>query len=323
MSIISADEWLDSRRSLATRTREAYRGTLKRVVAALAELTGRQLPEGIHDLTPGDLWDFLDHLTERGDSSRYRKTTWCILQQWLSVNEVEAVNHVEPNFPFEEPVREWHTTSDALECWNAACHLGPQHRVLLTATLWGLMRRSEVIRLRISDLHFDTKQIRIRGKNTRGGRGGGGGGEKVRTIAMSDHLAAELQDYLVWRERAILEWGRLKRATLDPRYRDRVLLVPYRGSIHSPSERTLDDWAVAIHRLALDRVGHHHVFRRTGARILWEKGVPAEVIARILGHSDVNQTLEYIGVNLDHEADALIDFDPLSVGDILNEVSQT
>jgi hypothetical protein len=45
-------------------------------------------------------------------------------------------------------------------------------------------------------------------------------------------------------------------------------------------------------------------FCRTSPRFLWEAGVPVETIAQILGHSNTQTTLKYIGVNISHMTSA-------------------
>ncbi len=45
-----------------------------------------------------------------------------------------------------------------------------------------------------------------------------------------------------------------------------------------------------------------HVLRRTYGRVAYHAGVPVERIMRVYGHSSIEQTLHYIGVELEAEA---------------------
>ncbi len=49
----------------------------------------------------------------------------------------------------------------------------------------------------------------------------------------------------------------------------------------------------------------NHTLRRTGGRMMWKAGVPLETIASILGHENPKQTVEYLGINLDDQAEAM------------------
>jgi len=43
----------------------------------------------------------------------------------------------------------------------------------------------------------------------------------------------------------------------------------------------------------------HHTLRRTGARRYWKAGAKLENIQKLLGHESINQTRQYIGIDLD------------------------
>jgi len=49
----------------------------------------------------------------------------------------------------------------------------------------------------------------------------------------------------------------------------------------------------------------NHTLRRMGGRMLWKAGAPLETIKDILGHESTDQTVKYLGLNLDDQAESM------------------
>jgi|GEM_PF-3047587 len=53
----------------------------------------------------------------------------------------------------------------------------------------------------------------------------------------------------------------------------------------------------------------NHTLRRTFGRMMYRSGVKPATIARLLSHSSIEQTLRYIGVDMDDMASAMTQFE--------------
>lgn len=174
----------------------------------------------------------------------------------------------------------------------------PIQELIVTLELCMGLRRVEVIRLRLSDVHAD--YIDVTGK----GRAGG----KMRSVPIHSRVLRALSRWMVCREGL----------TLDARKRDArgiasdALLVWRRGADILPYSE-IKGTGISKHLSDLSRaVGvrfGHHTLRRTFAREMWHAGVPLATIARILGHESTDQTLRYIGANMDDMMAAMAQFD--------------
>ena len=89
--------------------------------------------------------------------------------------------------------------------------------------------------------------------------------------------------------------------------------MKYHKRLKAVGKNLPGEWANEIFDVAgIEKTGTH-TFRRSGARFLWEDGIPVETISAILGHSDTKTTMRYIGVDVHHMAAALEDFNPMQL----------
>lgn len=181
---------------------------------------------------------------------------------------------------------DWLTEEDATSLLNSTV-LTPKERIIITLMLCMGLRRIEVIRLRLCDIHPDT--ITVHGK--------GHGDGKLRTVPYHPRFKSALKGWMIVRDDLVKGSG----------YRDDALIVYRQGrSLNGYSQ--LGSAIDNLVRTATNRAGYQcscHTLRRTFARAMWHADVPVETIARILGHSNTVQTLRYIGANLDDMTDAM------------------
>lgn len=308
--MIAPADWIASRRDISPNTRRAYTTRLNRAIKHLAEWSSWNEGDSVDSISVSDLWDWLDTMEERGHSLDHRRGEWCVLRQWLSINGCDAVATIRPVWPSEMKNREWLDSKQALECWNAATLLGPDHRLIISLELWGMARRIEVQRLNVSDALLPNDRIRLKGK--------GRGGPKIRIIARSRHLTDEINRFMKERQTRIA-LNHARGRFIEARYEDRLFLIKNNSTLNPAGLTKLDSLVNEIHALAGTGFSGHHVFRRTGARLLWEDGIPVETISSLLGHSSINMTLEYIGVSTTHQAESIEDFGPDKIRGNANE----
>lgn len=189
------------------------------------------------------------------------------------------------------PCVDWLTPEEAQTVLNA--ELPPIQRLAVVLCLCMGLRKVELIRLRLQDIDQGKECISVIGK----GRAGG----KLRLVPFHARFKPALQDWLTVRQ------------TIADRSRGPVpdnLFIWY-----DRHERTAY-WYNAVKASGMDGLIRRasvtsgvrfsaHTLRRTFGRMMWLSGVPVVVIARILGHSSTEQTLAYIGANLDDMAGAM------------------
>ena len=189
------------------------------------------------------------------------------------------------------PCVDWLTPEEAQTVLNAPLHSIERLAVILCLCMG--LRKIELIRLRLQDIDEDKEYITVTGK----GRAGG----KLRLVPFHERFKPALAEWLTVRKELVR--GSIYDAPdnlfiwLDRQHRE---VKPYNAVKASGMDRLI--------RRASERCGVHfsaHTLRRTFGRILWLSGVPVVTIAKILGHSSTEQTLLYIGANLDDMAGAM------------------
>lgn len=189
------------------------------------------------------------------------------------------------------PRVDWLTPDQARQVLNSDL-LRPIDRLAVVLALCMGLRRVEIVRLKVSDINLEREYITVTGK----GRAGG----KLRLVPFHERFKPALDGYL--KDRALIV--RSARNTAP----DNLL-------IWMGTDRIVHEYN-AVKASGIDGLIRHaskligvkfsaHTLRRTFGRILWLSGVPVVTIARILGHSSTEQTLTYIGANLDDMAQAM------------------
>ena len=131
------------------------------------------------------------------------------------------------------------------------------------------MRVGELVRLNIEDIDFNERECVVLGK-----------GDKERRVYFDAKTKIHLQDYLA------------NRSDTNP-----ALFV----SLDAPYNR-LQISGVEVRlrmlgrSLGIERI-HPHKFRRTMATRAIDKGMPVEQVQKILGHSQIDTTMQYAIVN--------------------------
>ena len=126
------------------------------------------------------------------------------------------------------------------------------------ATLTGL-RRAELARLKVSDIHLKEKMVIVRG----------GKGFKDRAVPLLDSLCTMLSDYFQ-----------------DMKPTD---------SVFSLTKRSITDKISTWSKKSGINL-HPHSFRHFFAEQLLDRGVPLTVVSKLLGHKDLQSTAKYLGL---------------------------
>lgn len=142
-----------------------------------------------------------------------------------------------------------------------------KHRVLLMTAYGGGLRASEIVHLKINDIHSDRMMIRVdQGK-----------GRKDRYTLLSKRLLQELRNY--WK---------IKRPEL--------WLFPSGSDQPMTRENAFQIYVKACHKAGIKRRGGIHTLRHCFATHLLEAGVDLRTIQLLMGHSSIQTTVRYLQV---------------------------
>ena len=142
-----------------------------------------------------------------------------------------------------------------------------KHRVLLMTAYGGGLRASEIVHLKITDIHSDRMMIRVEQ----------GKGRKDRYTLLSQRLLGELRRY--WKIKRLEPW-------LFPGYSNRP----------RTREMAYHIYAKAARKAGIKRRGGIHILRHCFATHLLEAGVDLRTIQLLMGHSSIRSTVRYLQV---------------------------
>lgn len=187
------------------------------------------------------------------------------------------------------PTVDWLQTEQATEL--LAMWKTPLQDIIVTLELLQGLRRVEVLRLRVQDVHIDGAYLTVHGK----GRAGG----KLRAVPFHPSFLAV---YRRWMD----ERNHLVRSAVKGDS-DRLLIYVKGGEIREYEiikGKAIDKQIDELNRrLGVDF--SNHTLRRTFGRELHRSGISLPVIARILGHESTTTTMKYLGLDLDDMTDAM------------------
>lgn len=158
------------------------------------------------------------------------------------------------------------------------------------------MRRVEVLRLKVDS--FRGSFVEIIGKGAMGG--------KPRCMPYHRDTSRILNRYMAYRN-ALVDLARSRRCDVNV---PDSLLIYARGSKlyeYGAKGSGLDAMIVPLGK-AIGVSFSHHTLRRTFGRTMYRSGVPPATISKMMGHESIDQTLKYIGVDLDDMTNAMRDF---------------
>lgn len=245
------------------KTIEAY----ARQIRKFGEFIGRPLTEiGIYDIRY-----FLACEKERGVSDRTLENTRSYIStfyQWLSAEEIIRKNPCINLKPIKYVDKERMAFSAVeLDALRHACKT-KKERALIEMLISTGVRVSELAEMDVSDVNMADLSVHIRH-----GKGG-----KERISYTTDVAKLHLQKYLLVRK------DRMP-ALFCNRNLERITTAGIRFILKEIGKRA-----------GVDNV-HPHRFRRTFATSLAARGMAVQDIQRLLGHSNINTTMQYICIN--------------------------
>lgn len=225
---------------------------------------------------------------------RTQKYYFTMMNRYLSFYGNRILDDEEMHWPRDQRVNvDWLQPEQARELLDFPMTLEQECAIKMELCLG--MRRIEVIRLRVRDVH--PTHLDVRGKGHNGG--------KWRSIPYPDGEMYQLFERLIKkRENMLREYQKHHKSFKEPE----ELFLQIRGCPMPYSEKGTGFDAAVIEPLR-EKIGFHfsnHTLRRTMARQLYiYNDVPLIEISKILGHDDTKTTVDYIGVNLDDMSNSM------------------
>lgn len=270
----------------------------------VAKLLQRLLADGgrcsdPRKIGPEDVAYLLDLFKKNDFSVKTRKGYYASLKKWCRTSGNRGVpDWPRVRFPPDRRPRVDWLSPDQVRILMSA-ELDPLERLIVHLELCLGLRRIETIRLRVHDVDFDEATIRIRGK--------GAQGDKPRTVPFTVGTRQIIGDWLAERGQWITAC--LKRHPKSLEIPDEMILWMRAGRLY-PYRETGSGYDDKIERIS-KKVGFkfsNHTLRRTFGRALYRSGVPVPTISKILGHESMEETIRYLGVNLDDMREVLTNF---------------
>lgn len=279
--------WLKHETTLANRTVTFYREEVHAVIQILKEEGLQTLP---HHITEDDVRRFLDAMQQRKLAVSTRKGYMSALKKYCTCFNNPAPNQVVYKLPQDtRPKVDWLSLTQAQALLQ--CKKSWLQEIVIHLELCLGLRRVEVVRMAIGDIHADDQYLTVRGKGPQGG--------KLRCIPYTHNTHEVLIKTLEARQTLIDKAKRrYPKTTVVP---DNLILWLKAGRLHAYSEEGYGIDKAVCNPLSKD-LGFgfsNHTLRRTFGRALYRAGVEVATIAKILGHESTEVTLRYIGVDLD------------------------
>lgn len=272
--------------SLAPRTVTFYKETVHAVIEYMKK---HELPILPHQIDGQTIKVLLDCMAKDHLAVATRKGYLSALKKYLRCFKNDAFDHISYKLPHDaRPKVDWLSTQETSQLLN--CEKTPIQEIVVHCELCLGMRRVEVVRLRVKDVHQDEEFLTVLGKGSQGG--------KPRMIPFTKDTRRVMQLAISRRNDMIEKALRKNVRSCIP---DNLVLWEKGGKLHAYSEEGYGLDKVVSEPLST-RLGFrfsNHTLRRTFGRALYRAGVEVATIAKILGHESTEITLRYIGVDLD------------------------
>lgn len=270
------------------RTIRFYREHSNLVGARLQSIYGRSLIPA--DLTKDNVVKLLESMRESGLSIAFQKNLVSALKKVCEHYDNYVLKKVKIMWPSDtRPNVDWLSPDQARQILDS--DMTPLQEVMVALELCAGLRRIEILRLTLTDIH--PTFIEVQGKGHVGG--------KLRSVPIQPRLRKALDRWLDERKFLV-------ETCEDAQFISDHLIVYRHGRYiypYSDVKATGIDRHLKMICDATQIEFSHHTLRRTFARQLWLSGAPLVTIAKILGHSTTEQTLRYIGANHDDMVSAM------------------
>lgn len=235
-----------------------------------------------------DIRKFLSYLQSNYAPSTQRDYIFA-LKKICEYSGNHIFDTIKIRFPVDtRPNVDWLEYDDCKRILNT--WMTPLQEIIISLELLHGLRKCEVVRLKLDDLHEDYMDVV--------GKGHSGG--KIRSIPYHPDFKKSLNRWMDYR-RSLVE-------SAYPMDQPTNLLVYLKGGFLKNYEQMKGTAISSQLNDISERCGVHfsnHTLRRTFGRELFRSGVNIEIIATIYGHVSTQITMMYLGLNMDDMTTAL------------------
>lgn len=289
--------YLKLEKSLSANTVEAYLKDIRKLAGWLISRPGvaPKMPELV---TQNDIVQFINTINEKDMSVNSQARILSGIRSFFKYLQLHDIIEIDPTALIETPKNGRHLpevlspqeVEDLIMAVDLSSETGYRNRAILE-TLYGCgIRVSELVTLRITDIHFDDNFIKVKGK-----------GSKERLVPLGSKAKDAIRDYM-----------RYYRSTLNIYYKDEnILFLNRRGKMLTRVMifTIIKDLA---EKIDLKKTISPHTFRHSFATHLLEGGADLRAIQEMLGHESITTTEIYTHINKDFLRDTILRFHPRS-----------
>jgi integrase/recombinase XerD len=244
------------------------------------------------------LKDFIRWVNEMGMSDRTQARVISGLRAFYNYLSEEKIITDNPTLLLESPklrtrlpdTLEVEDIDSLISAIDLSTPEGERNKAILETLFSCGLRVSELVNLRISDLHLDISFIRVKGK-----------GNKERLVPIGAHAAKLINGYMLHIR---------NRIQVKPGNED-ILFLNRRGSKLSRVMVFLIIRQLA-QKIELKKNISPHTFRHSFATFLIDGGADLRAVQEMLGHESITTTEIYTHLDRDYLRDAIIRFHPRS-----------
>ena len=269
-------DYLIIERNMSLHTVRSYKKTFQNLIEYLVNIKGFKLKNiTFENVTREIIIDFLNYLEEdKKNSIRTRNQRLACIKsfyQYCMIDEINNIDNIRKILSIKakkevKKVISYLTENELQKLFNSidtSINKGRRNLTLLTLLYDTAARASEIINLKIEDIHLEEKYIILTGK-----------GNKQRIVSMMEQTKKLLVNYM-------------KENHIESGY-----LFNINGK--KMNNEFIRDVIKTIN--SLNKQISPHTFRHTRAVHLLDKGVNIIYIQELLGHTSINTTMEYAKV---------------------------
>ena len=288
--------YLQLERSLSLNTLEAYEHDLEKLVQFLDYKKNTVMPEQLkHEV----LQEFIVWINELGMTARTQARVLSGVKAFYKYLLVEDILLTDPTEMLETPklnrkipeVLHFDEIQRMLAAIDHSDPLGLRNRAMVETLYACGLRVTELINLRISNLHFDVGFVKVLGKN-----------DKERLVPIGEEAVKHIGFYVEGMRRQM----KIKKDN------ENVLFLNRRGSKLTRIMVFLIIKDLAK-KASIEKNISPHTFRHSFATHLIEGGADLKAVQDMLGHESITTTEIYTHLDTDYLKETVLNFHPRNV----------
>lgn len=287
------EQYLKFERNFADNTVDAYLRDIKKLMVFAEEDLNDTKPEAI---THENLQDYLIVLSKSRISERSQARWISSAKGFFKYLLEEEFRGDNPSALLEGPklglylpdTLSYDDIEKIINCIDISTDLGVRNHCILEVLYGCGLRVSELVDLKISNINFKEKYIKVIGK-----------GKKVRLIPLAEYTSKCIKNYI----KKVREFGRIQK-----KYED-CLFLNSRGSSMS---RVIVFIIIKdlVQKAGISKNISPHTFRHSFATHLLQNGADLRFIQEMLGHSSITTTEIYTHLKTEELRDVILNYHP-------------